>query len=325
MAGVLAGPVYRLLGKKDFGTPGDYLTDPMPPVGQLVGGELAWRQHEGGHDLTPNWPSFFEWVSHYIQAPPVPAPVTPRSPEGSAPAADQPVERTDPNSRLAHEQLLAKAKQGRIDVYFLGDSITRRWGGTDPQYKSLLENWKKNFFGYNAANFGWGGDTTQNILWRIQNGELDGVNPKVIVLLAGTNNVGNRPPADAGAKAADVARGVQTIIDVCRQKAPDAVIILTAVFPRNDNRAVMPTINKINDQLAKLADGKRIRFLNINDKLADKNGKLFKGMMGDGLHPTLKGYQAWADGLRPMLAELLGPPSKVDRAPAPTGDPSALR
>ncbi|MEJ0090116.1 MAG: hypothetical protein WDM80_10275 [Limisphaerales bacterium] len=71
MAGVLAGPVYRLLGKKDFGTPGDFLTDPMPPVNQLVGGELAWRQHDGGHDVTPNWPAFFKWVSAYIKAPPL--------------------------------------------------------------------------------------------------------------------------------------------------------------------------------------------------------------------------------------------------------------
>jgi len=72
MAGVLAGPVYRLLGKKDFGTPGDYLTDPMPPVNQLIGGELAWRQHDGGHDVTPNWPAFFKWIAAYIQAPPLP-------------------------------------------------------------------------------------------------------------------------------------------------------------------------------------------------------------------------------------------------------------
>ncbi len=79
MAGVLAGPVYRLLGKKDFGTPGDYLTDVMPPINQLIGGELAWRQHDGGHDVTPNWPAFFQWVSAYIKAPPLPEiPQTPR-------------------------------------------------------------------------------------------------------------------------------------------------------------------------------------------------------------------------------------------------------
>ena len=77
MAAVLAGPVYRLLGKKDLGTPGDYLTDPMPPVGQLIGGELAWRQHEGGHDVTPNWPAFFEWVGRYISAPEIPKPAAP--------------------------------------------------------------------------------------------------------------------------------------------------------------------------------------------------------------------------------------------------------
>src|SRR5882724_11451857 len=76
MAGVLAGPVYRLLGKNDFGTPGDYLTDPMPPVNQLIGGELAWRQHDGGHDVTPNWPAFFKWVAAYVKAPSLPA-VTP--------------------------------------------------------------------------------------------------------------------------------------------------------------------------------------------------------------------------------------------------------
>ena len=109
--------------------------------------------------------------------------------------ANQPLERTDRNSQLAHQQLLDKARRGTIDVFFLGDSITRRWGATD--YPDFLANWKQNFFGWNAANFGWGGDTTQNILWRLENGELDGVNPKVIVILAGTNNVG-RDPGDRG-------------------------------------------------------------------------------------------------------------------------------
>src|SRR6187401_2087428 len=105
--------------------------------------------------------------------------------------ADRATPRTDSNSMLAHRQLLAKSTQGKIDVYFMGNSITRRWGATD--YPDFLANWKQNFFGWNAANFGWGGDTTQNILWRLENGELDGVNPKVIVILAGTNNVGRDP------------------------------------------------------------------------------------------------------------------------------------
>ena len=91
----------------------------------------------------------------------------------------------------AHAQLLEKARAGGIDVYFIGDSITRRWGATD--YPDLLANWRQNFFGWNAGNFGWGADLTQNILWRLEHGELDGVNPKVIVIQAGTNNIGAQP------------------------------------------------------------------------------------------------------------------------------------
>src|SRR3712207_1674984 len=81
--------------------------------------------------------------------------------------ADRPAPRADRNSMLAHEELLEKRRRGRIDVYFLGDSITRRWGTSDEQYKAFLANWRQNFHGWNAANFGWGGDTTQNILWRL--------------------------------------------------------------------------------------------------------------------------------------------------------------
>jgi lysophospholipase L1-like esterase len=225
-------------------------------------------------------------------------------------AADQPVPRTDRNSMTAHEQLLDKAKKGKIDIYFEGDSITRRWGATD--YPDLLAHWTQNFFGWNAANFGWGADSIQNILWRLHNGELDGVNPNIIVLLAGTNNVGNIMPADGDeTKVADITRGLKAILDVM------------GIFPRNDNMAVMPTINKINDNLAKFADGKKIRYLSVNDKLADKDGRLFEGMMNpnDKLHPTIKGYQVWADALKPVFLELLGPPAKEDHAPPPTGNP----
>lgn len=212
--------------------------------------------------------------------------------------ADQPVSRTDQNSLTAHQQLLDKAKKGGIDIYLEGDSITRRWGATD--YPALLANWKENFFGWNVADFGWGADTIQNILWRLDNGELDGVNPKIIVLLAGTNNVGNRAPADVDAQAADITRGLQAILQRFRSKAPNAVIVVTAIFSRNDNIAVMPVINKVNDNLFKLAGGKKIRYVNVNDKLADPAGKLFDGMMNpDKLHPAVKGYQIWADALSP--------------------------
>ena len=239
-------------------------------------------------------------------------------------AADQPASRTDKNSQIAHEQLLAKAKMGRTDVYFEGDSITRRWGALD--YPDLLENWKKNFFGWNAADFGWGADRVENILWRLENGELDNVNPKVIVLLAGTNNVGNKVPLEGiDAAAANVTKGLEAVVRVMQSKAPKAVIIVTAIFPRNDNMAVMPEIDKINANLARIADGRGIRYLNINDRLADPDGKLHEGMMNDRdkLHPLLKGYQVWAEALKPLLTELLGPPANEDHAPPPTGDPSA--
>ena len=221
----------------------------------------------------------------------------------------------------AHEQLLAKTKQGRVDVYFEGDSIVRRWGALD--YPELLENWKQNFFGWNAGNFGWGADRTQNILWRVHNGELDDVHPKVIVLLAGTNNVGNAvDEGGAKAKVEDVTRGIKSILDALRSKAPGATIILTGIFPRNDNIAVMPIIDAINARIARFADGTSIRYLDINHQLADMHGRLFDGMTGDKLHPTIKGYQVWADALKPILTELLGPPAKMDHAPPPTGDPS---
>jgi lysophospholipase L1-like esterase len=246
-------------------------------------------------------------------------------PGGPSEPADQPAPRTDANSKLAHVQLLEKARKGGIDIYFEGDSITRRWGASDPQYKEDLANWTSNFFGWNAADFGWGGDRTQNILWRLENGELDGVNPKIIVLLAGINNVGARPPDDA--KIADITRGLKAILGVCREKAPDATIILTAIFPRNDNMAVIPGINRINQNIAQFADGKKVRYLNVNDRLADKDGKLFDGMMNpvDKLHPTVKGYQVWADGLKPIFTELLGPPTTTDHAPPPTADPRATK
>jgi hypothetical protein len=191
--------VFELLGAKGLGVTDDYHTAKMPPVNQgLLDGQLGWRQHDGGHTDAPNWKYFIPWADRFLNYHAAPWKLP----------GDQPVFRTDPNSLVAHAQLLAKAKQGGIDVYFEGDSIARRWGATD--YPDLLINWKQNFFGWNAADFGWGADRTQNILWRLENGELDGVNPKVVVLLAGTNNVGD--PlflGDANAKADDVTRGLQ--------------------------------------------------------------------------------------------------------------------
>jgi lysophospholipase L1-like esterase len=243
---------------------------------------------------------------------------------GGSTAADQPVPRTDANSKLAHEQMRENLKKGRIDVYFAGDSITRRWRATD--YPRFLANWNENFLGWNAANFGWGADTIQNILWRLQNDELDGVHPKVIVLLAGTNNVGNFPAS--AARVDDIAKGIKALLGTMREKAPKATIIVMGILPRNDGAnpaALVASIDKINENIATFADGKAIRYLNINDKLADKNGKLFDDVTGDRLHLSPKGYQIWADALKPLFLELLGPRAQEDHAPPPTGDPSASK
>jgi lysophospholipase L1-like esterase len=227
---------------------------------------------------------------------------------------------------LAHEQLLAKRKAGQIDAYFMGDSITRRWGATDPQYNDLLANWRANFHGWNAANFGWGADKTQHMLWRLQNGELDGVNPKIVVLMAGTNNVGRATPlGDASQRAAEVARGVTAIVREIRKRTPDATVVITGITPRNDNIAVMPVINEANAQLARLADGKKIRYVNLNEQLAFPDNQLREGMANDGLHLTAKAYQVWAEALKPTFTEILGPPAAEDRAPPATGDPSAQK
>ena len=303
LALVGAGPVYRLLGGKDLG-----ITE-LPPLDiPVTSGDLAFHYHSRGHMAVPaDWKAFLDFAERHFQA---------------ARPAHTAIERQDENSRLAHQQLLKKAKQGRIDVYFQGDSITSRWGAMD--YPKFLAHWKKSFHGWNAANFAWGGDTTHNILWRMQNGELDGLSPKVVVLQAGTNNLPGRGPAN-DRQVDDVVSGIRAIVAEFQYRVPNATIIVTAVFPRTQNSDLAPAIRKINEQMAALADGKRVRFLNINDQLADSAGRLLPRVSSDGLHLEEPGYEIWAQALEPILEELLGPPAKEDHAPPPTGDPRARR
>ncbi len=312
MATVAAGAVFRLLGAKDTGVTEDYRTAKMPPVNKgLLDGALVWRQHDGGHTDGPNWKYFLPWANRLIRY------LSPAAPTFPASVA---VPRLDPNSLTAHAQLLEKRTKGRIDVYFEGDSITRRWGALD--YPQFLANWKQNFTGWNAANFGWGADRIQNMLWRIQNGELDGVHPKIVVLQAGTNNIGNRIPAGTeSALAADITAGMEALIAAIRAKAPEATIVVTGIFPRNDNMAAIPVIKTVNANVAAMAGGK-VRFVDVNAQLADAQGRLREGMTHpDRLHLAEKGYQVWADALKPIFRELLGPPAATDLAPPPTGDP----
>ena len=282
----------------------------MPPVGEgLLDGRLAWRQHEGGHTDAPNWRYFIPWAERELGLA-----------AASRPATTVPTRRTDPNSETAHQELVQKAGAGVVDVYFIGDSITRRWGALD--YPDLLESFKKNFSGWNAADFGWGADRTQNILWRLDNGELPRAAPKVFVVQAGTNNLGDFGSADERVDA--IAAGIEAIVERCRRYAPDALVVLTAVFPRRDKPELNPSIAAINEKLAAYADGDKVRYLDINDRLADARGVPRKEMfMGGGLHPSLAAYQIWADALAPILAARLGPRAERDLAPPPTGDPAA--
>ena len=333
MAAVAAEPVFRLLGAKDLGVSADYHTAKMPAVNVgLLDGQLAWRQHDGGHTDAPNWKYFIPWADKFLHRD-----VAESSSMKNlllALAAVAPLWAQADRAASAHRPELAtgasaapRQDQRAAASTSISKATPSRGAGERPTIRSLLENWKKNFFGWNAADFGWGADRVENILWRLENGELDGVNPKVIVLLAGTNNVGNKlPPDGIDAAVDDVTKGLAAVVRVMQSKAPNATIILTGIFPRNDNMDVMPEIDRINANLAKMADGRKIRYLNINDKLADTDGKLHDGMMNaDKLHPSIAGYQVWADALKPILTELLGPPAKEDHAPPPTGDPSARR
>jgi lysophospholipase L1-like esterase len=130
------------------------------------------------------------------------------------------------------------------------------------------------------------------------------------------------PEADHSEDVPQIAAGLEAVLKLIREKAPRAKVVLMGITARNDKGpAFTPTINEINERIAKLADGKQVRYLNINDRLAADDGKLIDGVTEDGLHLSVRGYQIWADALKPILTEWLGPPAKVDRAPPPTGIP----
>ena len=192
----------------------------------------------------------------------------------------------------AHDRFVAIAKEGKTDLVFLGDSITAGWGGKK-------EIWDKAFGMYRPANFGIGGDRTQHVLWRITNGELDGIKPKAAVLMIGTNNSGG-DPADG------IAKGVTKIVETIRAKLPDTKILLLAVFPRGEKaNPQREKLKEVNTTIAKLDDGKSVFYLDIGDKFLQPDGTLTKEIMPDFLHLSAKGYQIWADSIAAKLAELM--------------------
>jgi lysophospholipase L1-like esterase len=221
-------------------------------------------------------------------------------PAGPAAPANKPA--AGPLSDARHQSFLEIAKMGNIDLLFVGDSITDwfywpRGRGGDA---TGLQVWNANFGPLKPANFGIAGDTTQGVLWRMQNGELEGFKAKLIVLMLGTNNI-NRNPVD------EIVDGDRLIIEEFKKRQPQAKVLLLGIFPRNADPAnpLRATIKEINGKLSKLADGKQVVYLDIGDKFLTPDGTLTTEIMADGLHPTAKGYQIWADAIMPTVRTLM--------------------
>jgi lysophospholipase L1-like esterase len=226
-----------------------------------------------------------------VQGPPAPAisaPSTPGVPAvargGPLPPATEPRPRDD----ARHQSFLEIARKGNIDLLFVGDSITDWWA----QRARGQSVWNATFASMNPANFGIAGDTTQGVLWRMQNGELDGFKAKLIVFMLGTNNI-NRNSNE------DIAAGDRAIIEEFRKRQPQAKILLLGIFPRNADPAnpLRASIKEINASLQKLADGRQVFYKDIGEKFLMPDGALTIEIMADGLHPTTKGYQIWADAI----------------------------
>ncbi len=242
------------------------------------------------------------------QTPAVPAkPAAPAAPAVVLPPQppDVPAEKYGKDGKInpgfiaSHDKFVGIAKEGKAQLLFLGDSITAGWAGNGK------EVWAKSFGQYTPANFGIGGDRTQHVLWRIQNGELEGIKPKAVVLMIGTNNSGQDP-------AEGIAKGVTAIVSTLREKQPQAKILLLAVFPRGEKPSTAEKPNpgrdklaQVNEIIAKLDDGKNVFFLDIGEKFLQPDGTLTKEIMPDFLHLSPAGYQIWADAISPKLAELM--------------------
>lgn len=214
--------------------------------------------------------------------------------------AVQPVPR-DAGWVKRHEGFVEIAKAGGVEVLFLGDSITDGWRRVG---KAL---WDEHFAPLRAANFGISGDRTQHVLWRMENGELDGIAPKVVVVMIGTNNTGfERDKVTPRNSVSDTAEGVTAVVKGLRTKLPEAKILLLAIFPRGEKDSPQRMqVDEINRAITRLDDGKFVRFLDINAKFLWPDGMLPRDFMPDLLHPNEVGYAIWAAAIKQPLAELL--------------------
>jgi len=192
-----------------------------------------------------------------------------------------------------HRSFVELAKKGGIDVLFVGDSITDWWRSTGKDV------WVKYYGSMKAANFGIAGNTTQDVLWRLQNGEGEGFQPKVVVLMIGTNNFGRNTDAQ-------VAEGVAAVVHELRTRFASAKILLLGIFPRGPKEnPVRDRVRNTNLLIAKLDDGKNVFYLDIGAKFLEPDGTLTAEIMPDGLHPSAKGYEIWGAAMQEPLAKLL--------------------
>ena len=217
-----------------------------------------------------------------------------QQPDVAAPKLDGKTGEIQVGFAKQHDAFVAIAKKGEAQVVFLGDSITAGWGGQ----KALFE---KEYGQYKAANFGIGGDQVQHVLWRVENGEFEGIKPKAVVLMIGTNNVGN--PAHTPEL---IANGIKKIIAAIHQRSPDTKVLLLAVFPRSAKPTDFPRVKneKVNAIIAKFDDGKKVHFFDIGAKFLTADGTLEKSVMPDLLHLNAAAYQTEADAIREKLASL---------------------
>ncbi len=213
----------------------------------------------------------------------------------------------DKNWEKRHDAFVGIAKRGNVDLLFLGDSITDAWGGEGHGMGGGHKIFTSKFVPMKAANFGISGDRTQHVIWRLQNGELDGIKPKVVQLMIGTNNSNG-----ADYTAEEIADGVKGIIDEIKKKSPSTKVLLLAVFPRNNGKdedakkIQKDKIDKVNSIISKMDDGgKSVKFLDIGSKFKDASGALPKEIMPDQLHLSEKGYEIWANAVEGVITSML--------------------
>ena len=213
-----------------------------------------------------------------------------------------PVPRTG-TSTNRQSQVLQRAKDnpGPCDIAFIGDSITQGWEGPG-------KNVWTNFYGNRKClNFGVGGDQTQHVLWRFENGQIDGIKPKAAVLMIGTNNSNKNRAGVEDYSEEEILEGVQAIVKQIRSRLPETKLLVVGIFPRAKTFTTQRgKILQINQALAKVADGNMIHYVDFGSQLIEADGSISKQIMPDALHLTEKGYTIWAEAIEPKLKELLG-------------------